>query len=94
MSISANWNYPTAIKFGAGRIKELPDHVKALGMKRPLLVTDKALGELPITKNALQLMLDAGLEAALFSDVKSNPTEENLSAGLAVYRAGKHDADL
>ena len=91
MSISANWNYPTSIKFGAGRIKELPEHVKALGMKRPLLVTDKALGELPITKNALKLLQDAGLDAALFSEVKSNPTEENLEAGLAVYRAGKHD---
>lgn len=91
MSITANWNYPTAIKFGAGRIKELPEHVRALGMKRPLVVTDKALAELPITKNALKLLSDAGLEAALFCDVRSNPTGENLEAGVAAFRAGGHD---
>lgn len=91
MSVSANWNYPTSIKFGAGRITELPDHVRALGMKRPLLVTDKALAALPITQNALALLAGAGLEAALFSEVRSNPTDENLEAGVVAYRAGKHD---
>ena len=40
MSISANWSYPTLIKMGAGRIKELADHCKSLGMKKPLLITD------------------------------------------------------
>ena len=44
MTITANWSYPTAIKFGAGRIKELADHCKAVGMKKPLLVTDRGLG--------------------------------------------------
>ena len=89
--MNANWNYPTAIKFGAGRVKELPEHARALGMRRPLLVTDKALAALPITQNALKLMSAAGLEAALFADVRSNPTEENLEAGVAQYRAGRHD---
>ncbi|MEQ1868039.1 MAG: iron-containing alcohol dehydrogenase [Micropepsaceae bacterium] len=89
--MNANWNYPTAIKFGAGRIRELPEHARALGMKRPLLVTDNALAALPITQNALKLMSAAGLEAALFADVRSNPTEENLEAGVAQYRAGRHD---
>lgn len=91
MSVSANWNYPTSVKFGAGRIKELPDHVRALGMKRPLVVTDKALASLPITQNALKLLKDGGLEAGLFADVRSNPTEENLEAGIAAYRSAKHD---
>ncbi len=91
VNLSANWNYPTTIKFGAGRIKELPDHVLALGMKRPLMVTDKALSALPITRNALALLRDSGLDAALFADVRSNPTDENLEAGVAQFRAGKHD---
>ena len=43
MTITANWSYPTSIKFGAGRIKELADHCKALGIKKPLLVTDRGL---------------------------------------------------
>jgi alcohol dehydrogenase class IV len=91
MSVSANWNYPTAIKFGAGRISELPEHARTVGMKRPLLVTDKALAALPITLGALQRLQDAGLEAALFSDVRSNPTDENLEAGVAAFRQGGHD---
>ena len=40
---SRNWSYPTAIKFGVGRISELAEHAKSIGLKRPLLVTDKAL---------------------------------------------------
>jgi alcohol dehydrogenase class IV len=91
MSINANWNYPTSIKFGAGRIKELPDHARALGMKRPLLVTDKALAALPITQNALASLHAVGLEADIFADVRSNPSDENLAAGIAHYRSGKHD---
>jgi alcohol dehydrogenase len=91
MSVSANWNYPTSIKFGAGRISELPDHARALGMTRPLLVTDKALAALPITQNALALLRRAGLNTDVFADVRSNPTDENLEAGVAQYRAGKHD---
>lgn len=89
--MQANWNYPTAIKFGPGRISELPDHVRALGMARPLLVTDKALAALPVTQNTLAILADAGIEAGLFADVRSNPTDENLAAGLAQYRAGGHD---
>ncbi len=89
--MNANWNYPTAIKFGAGRIKELPEHARALGMKRPLLVTDKALAALPITQNALALLRDAGLGGEIFADVRSNPTDEDLAAGVKAYRAGDHD---
>ncbi len=89
--MNANWNYPTAIKFGAGRIVELPEHVRALGMQRPLLVTDKALAALPITLDALALLRAAGLDSGLFAEVRSNPTDENLEAGVAAYRAGKHD---
>ena len=69
-----NWSYPTAIKFGVGRIIELPDHCKALGMKNPLLVTDKALATLPITAAALDSLAAAGLGRAVFSEVDANPT--------------------
>lgn len=91
MKLMGNWSYPTAVKFGAGRIAELPDHCKALGMTRPLLVTDKALAALPITQGALDLLEAAGLGRAVFSEVDPNPHEGNMEAGLAVYRAGGHD---
>ena len=88
---SMNWSYPTAIKFGPGRISELAEHARSVGMARPLLVTDKALAVLPITVAALDILEAAGLGRAVFSEVDPNPNEINLEAGLAVYRAGNHD---
>ncbi len=91
MSLVGNWSYPTAIKFGAGRIKELPEACLAAGMKRPLLVTDKGLADLPITTATLDIMEAAGLGRGLFSEVDPNPNEKNLEAGVAAYDAGGHD---
>ena len=86
-----NWSYPTAIKFGVGRIAELADHAKSIGLTKPLLVTDKALAALPITKAALDVLDAAGLGRAVFSDVDPNPNEINMAAGIEVYKAGGHD---
>ena len=88
---TANWSYPTAIRFGPGRIKELADACCAAGIERPLLVTDAGLAKLPITTQALRLLKEAGLPVALFSDVQSNPVESNVEAGLALFRSGGHD---
>jgi hypothetical protein len=91
MNLRGNWSYPTPVKFGAGRISELADHCKAVGLKKPLLVTDKALAGLPITAQALDILETGGLGRAVFSDVDPNPNEGNMEAGLAAYRAGGHD---
>ncbi|MTH60068.1 iron-containing alcohol dehydrogenase [Paracoccus litorisediminis] len=91
MTLRANWSYPTAIKFGAGRIAELAEQCKAVGIQRPLLVTDKALASLPITAAALDILEAAGLGRAVFSDVDPNPNEHNMQAGIAAYKAGGHD---
>ena len=88
---TANWSYPTAIKFGAGRIKELADHCKALGMKRPLLVTDRGLASMHITQHALDILDAAGLGRAIFSDVQPNPDDKNLDAGVKAFKDGGHD---
>ncbi|MFD1340865.1 iron-containing alcohol dehydrogenase [Litorisediminicola beolgyonensis] len=91
MELKGTWSYPTAIRFGAGRIAEIGAACAAAGMKKPLLVTDKGLASLPITARTLDLMEEAGLGRALFSEVDANPTELNLEAGLKVYRDGGHD---
>ncbi|WP_299937441.1 iron-containing alcohol dehydrogenase [uncultured Pelagimonas sp.] len=91
MSLVGNWSYPTAMKFGPGRIKELPEACAAAGMKKPLLVTDKGLAGLPITAATLDIMEAAGLGRGLFSEVDPNPSEINLDAGVAAYKAGGHD---
>jgi len=91
MTLTANWSYPTAIRFGAGRIGEIADACVVAGMKKPLLVTDKMLASLPITTATLDLMEAAGLGKGLFSDVDPNPTEGNVNDGIAAYRASGHD---
>ena len=88
---TANWSYPTAVKFGPGRIRELADHCRAAGIAKPLLVTDKALSALPITAAALDVLDAAGLGRAIFSEVDPNPNEGNMAAGIAAFRTGGHD---
>jgi alcohol dehydrogenase class IV len=91
MKLVANWSYPTAVRFGAGRIAELGEACKAAGISRPLLVTDAGLAKLAITARAMDLLDKAGLRPKLFADVKPNPVEANLTAGVVAYKAGGHD---
>lgn len=91
MSLNGNWNYPTALRFGAGRIAELPEACQELGIARPLIVTDPGLADLPMVRDAVANCRALGLEAGLFSDIKGNPTGDNVDAGVAAFRDGDHD---
>jgi len=91
MQLRGDWNYPTSVRFGAGRIAELPDAAKAARIARPLFVTDPNLARLPMVADALALLRAAGLSTELFSDVRPNPVESNIAAGIAAFRAGGHD---
>ncbi len=91
MSLTANWNYPTSIRAGAGRIAELPELCRSMGMQNPLLITDPGLAALPMVEQTLDRLETAGLGRSLFSDIKANPTGENVDAGVEACRAGRHD---
>ncbi len=91
MQLNGNWSYPTAIRFGAGRINEIADACNAAGISKPLLVTDRGLANLPITTSTLALLDQAGLGQAMFAEVDPNPNENNLEQGLKAYRDGGHD---
>jgi len=91
MTLKGNWNYPTKILFGAGNIRKLPQACETLGMRRPLLVTDPGLAALPMVASAVGYCRDAGLHCAVFSDVRPNPVEPNVSDGVGLYREGGHD---
>ncbi len=91
MTLTANWSYPTAIRFGAGRIQELAAACADLGITKPLLVTDKVLATLPITQTALDVLDAASLGIATFIDVDANPTDINLDAGVTAFNSGGHD---
>ena len=91
MTLTANWSYPTSIRFGAGRIAELADACAQANIRKPLLVTDRGLANLPITARALDVLEQGGLGRAIFAEVDPNPDERNLDAGLQVFRDGGHD---
>ena len=88
MSIT-NISFPTPIKFGAGARKLVGAHLLEQGCKRPLIVTDKALGALPVLAEFRNHL--AGLEVAVFSGVFGNPTCSQVMDGAAAYKA--HQAD-
>lgn len=89
--LTANWNYPSAIRVGKGRIRELPETCKQLGMNAPLLMIDPDLATLPMIQTVIDHCQAAGLRCGLFSAIQGNPTGQNVSDGVAAYRAGNHD---
>ena len=91
MNLKGNWNYPTKILFGAGNLRKLPQACETLQIHRPLLVTDPGLAALPMIATAVEVCGQAGLHCAVFSDVRSNPIEQNVIDGVRAYRDGGHD---
>ncbi|MCH7944297.1 MAG: iron-containing alcohol dehydrogenase, partial [Proteobacteria bacterium] len=90
-TLTGNWNYPTAMRFGPGRVRELSDACKSLAMARPLLVTDPGLRGLPMVANAIADNNAAGIPTTLFADIKGNPVGRNVEDGVAAYKAAHCD---
>ena len=90
-SLTGNWNFPTKMRFGAGRIRELAEACATAGIDRPLLVTDPGLKPMPMIAEALARLEKNGLAASLFADVHPNPVGSDVEAGLKAYARGKHD---
>ena len=72
----------TTVRFGAGTHRRTARGVRLAGIKKALLVTDPMLAKMPMTAQAMDLLASAGLQAKLFSDVRPNPVEANIDAGL------------
>ena len=81
--------FPTPIQFGAGARKLVGPHLLAAGCKRPLIVTDKALGALPVLAEFRTHL--GGLDVAVFSGVFGNPTCSQVMDGALAFKA--HHAD-
>ncbi len=90
-AVSGNWNYPTKMIVGPGRIAELADACRSQGMARPLLITDPGSAALPMIADAVAANEAAGLPTGLFSDIKGNPIGRNVEDGVRAYRDGGHD---
>ena len=91
MHLHATWSYPTELRIGAGRIGELPAACRAARIARPLLVTDPGLSAMPMIADALSACRAAGLTIAMFDQVRPNPNDHNVEAGITAFRAGTHD---
>ncbi len=86
---STSFSFPTAIKFGPGARKEVASHLLARGLKRPLIVTDKAIAMLPVLAEFRQ-HLD-GLDVSVYAGVHGNPTAQQVMDGAIAFTA--HGAD-
>lgn len=91
MTLTSKWNFPTTVLFGPGRIAELPAVLKSAGIARPLFVTDPGLAKLPVVADTLAILDKANVTYAVFSDVRPNPVESNLAAGIQAFKSGGHD---
>lgn len=89
---STNWNFPTTVWFGNGRINELVQACKKLNIKNPLFVTDEGLVNLDIVKTATGVLKSGGVSFNIYSDVQGNPTGKNVTEGVEFYKANKHDS--
>ena len=85
--LKANWNYPTTIWAGPGRVSELPRACRRAHIERPLVITDQGLVATPMIRGAADLLGGA----PVFGAVQGNPSAAHVEAGLASYRAGRHD---
>ncbi len=88
MSITG-FSFPTAIRFGTGARREVAQHLKNRGLQRPLIVTDKALGALPVLAEFKTHL--TGLDLAVFAGVIGNPTARQVMEGAAAYKAHRAD---
>ncbi|MEH6551743.1 MAG: iron-containing alcohol dehydrogenase [Pseudomonadales bacterium] len=89
MTTLAHFSFPTAIQFGAGARKGVAAHLQALGFKRPLIVTDHALAQLPVLTEFMSHL--TALEVAVFSAVFGNPGCSQVMAGAEAFKT--HGAD-
>src|SRR5262245_37823390 len=81
------WSYPTRILFGAGSAAETGREVKNFVPRRVLLVTDAGVVEAGLTRAVEASLAASGIESRTFSALSSNPTEAEVEAGAAAYRA-------
>jgi alcohol dehydrogenase class IV len=85
------YNFPTTIRFGAGAIKELPDHLAANGLSRPLLVTDPVVVQLGFFRDIQKSLEVRGFSVEVFADIHKNPVKSDVEKGGEAFTAGERD---
>ncbi|MFN6373697.1 MAG: iron-containing alcohol dehydrogenase [Chitinophagia bacterium] len=86
------YNFPTTIRFGAGSVKELADHIQQNNLKAPLIVTDPTVAGLPFFKNIVADLTRRGIAVEVFHDIHKNPVKSDVYKGTDAYDQTKRDA--
>ena len=89
--IKSNWNYPTTIWVGNGRIKELFLACKNIGINKPLFVTDMDLSKTDMVRNIIEENNSNSIPTKIFSNFKGNPVGNNVAEGVEIFKKGGHD---
>ena len=89
--LRGDWYFPTEIRFGAGRIGELGAVLAQLGIKRPLIVTDRGLASATGIPRRIAELAGANAEPLLWAGADQNPTGEQVMEGTAAYHAHRAD---
>jgi alcohol dehydrogenase class IV len=79
------FSFPTNISFGPGVLSQLPAYLKEHSFKKPMVVTDEVVKELPFFKKILDLLKKAGLDPQVFSDIHKNPLKSDVLKGKHAY---------
>ncbi|MEL7339274.1 MAG: iron-containing alcohol dehydrogenase [Bacteroidota bacterium] len=89
---ATQFNFPTVIRFGEGVVRELPAYLQSQGWQRPLVVSDPNVAKLPFFEEIVADIEAAGIQTAVFTEMKANPVKSDVIAGGAAYQA--HAADV
>ena len=92
MLLSHDWIFPVPIAYGPGRLAEIGQKCVALGVRNPLIVTDRGSRELTFISRLVDHLSGAGLASGVFSGISPNPIDSEISFGRAAYLSGNHDA--
>jgi len=92
MLLAHDWNFPVPIAYGPGRLAEIGQKCVALGVRNPLIVTDRGSRELAFISRLVDYLSGAGLASGVFSGISPNPIDSEISFGRAAFLAGSHDA--
>ena len=90
-NVIRQYNFPTTIRFGAGVIAELPDHLASVGLSRPLVVTDPVVAQLGFLADIRQRLAARGFSVEVFSDIHKNPIKTDVIKGGDVFAATDRD---
>ncbi len=90
--LAHDWNFPVPIAYGPGRLAEIGQRCVGLGIKNPLIVTDRGSRQLSFITRLQTFLAEAGLTSALFYEISPNPIDSEIGIGRAAFRQGNHDA--